>query len=64
VHQPGTSLEAIAALLEHRSPRMTLVYARISDTTVAEQHFTATCALEAGGDTTPARPDDAVRHAA
>ena len=36
------SLEAIAALLGHRSPRMTLVYARISDTTVAEQYFTAT----------------------
>ena len=32
----GMSLEAIAALLGHRSPRMTLVYARISDTTVAE----------------------------
>ena len=29
----GMSLEAIAALLGHRSPRMTLVYARISDTT-------------------------------
>ena len=47
----GMSLEAIAALLGHRSPRMTLVYARISDTTVAEQYFTATGALEAGNDT-------------
>ena len=47
----GMSLEAIAALLGHRSPRMTLVYARISDTTVAEQYFTATNALEAGTDT-------------
>ena len=41
------SLEAIAALLGHRSPRMTLVYARISDTTVAEQYFNATRAVEA-----------------
>jgi integrase len=43
----GMSLEAIAALLGHRSPRMTLVYARISDSTVAEQYFTATGAVEA-----------------
>jgi integrase len=50
----GMSLEAIAALLGHRSPRMTLVYARISDTTVAEQYFTATGAVEA--DATTARP--------
>jgi integrase len=42
----GMSLEAIAALLGHRSPRMTLVYARISDTTVAEQYFNATRAVE------------------
>jgi len=61
----GMSLEAIAALLGHRSPRMTLVYARISDTTVAEQYFTATDALEAGSETTAARFDnDAVAHAA
>jgi site-specific recombinase XerD len=61
----GMSLEAIAALLGHRSPRMTLVYARISDTTVAEQYFTATGALEAGSETTAARFDnDAARHAA
>jgi integrase len=43
----GMSLEAIAALLGHRSPRMTLVYARIADTTVAEQYFNATRAVEA-----------------
>ena len=43
----GMSLEAIAALLGHRSPRMTLVYARIADTTVAEQYFNATSAVEA-----------------
>ncbi|HZU72680.1 MAG TPA: site-specific integrase [Acidimicrobiales bacterium] len=43
----GMSLEAIAALLGHRSPRMTLVYARISDTNVADQYFNATRAVEA-----------------
>jgi integrase len=59
----GMSLEAIAALLGHRSPRMTLIYARISDTTVAEQYFAATNTLEAG--TTPPRSGgDAVAHAA
>src|SRR3954462_6387897 len=42
----GMSLEAIAALLGHRSPRMTLVYARIADTVVAEQYFNATRAVE------------------
>jgi hypothetical protein len=41
------SLEAIAALLGHRSPKMTLVYARISDENVADQYFTATRAVEA-----------------
>ena len=59
----GMSLEAIAALLGHRSPRMTLVYARISDTTVAEQYFTATGNLEAGNDT-KRFDNDAVAHAA
>ena len=59
----GMSLEAIAALLGHRSPRMTLVYARISDTTVAEQYFTATRAVEA--DSAPAANTDGdTRHAA
>src|SRR6266545_6320691 len=43
----GMSLEAIAALLGHRSPRMTLVYARIADTVVADQYFGATSAVEA-----------------
>jgi integrase len=43
----GMSLEAIAALLGHRSPRMTLVYARISNDAVAEQYFRATQAVEA-----------------
>jgi hypothetical protein len=41
------SLEAIAALLGHRSPRMTLVYACIADTVVADQYFSATRVVEA-----------------
>ena len=45
------SLEAIAALLGHRSPRMTLIYARISDENVAEQYFNATQAVEADATT-------------
>jgi integrase len=60
----GMSLEAIAALLGHRSPRMTLVYARIADTVVADQYFSATHAVEAG--TPAAEPTDhcdaAARH--
>ena len=45
----GMSLEAIAELLGHRSPRMTLVYARISNDSVAEQYFRATQAVEVAG---------------
>ena len=41
------SLEAIAALLGHRSMRMTLTYARISDRTVADEYFRVTQAVEA-----------------
>jgi integrase len=62
----GMSLEAIAALLGHRSPRMTLVYARIADTVVAEQYFSATRAVEAEALTTASVRDDerdaAARH--
>ena len=43
----GMSLEAIAALLGHRSMDMTLVYARISDDTVADAYFKVTEAVEA-----------------
>ena len=42
----GMSLEAIAALLGHRSMRMTLTYARISDRTLAEEYFKVTEAVE------------------
>lgn len=44
----GMSLEAIAAMLGHRSMDMTLVYARISDRTVAEEYFKVTKTVEAG----------------
>ncbi len=37
----AVSLEAIATMLGHRSMRMTLVYARIADRTVADQHYAA-----------------------
>ena len=62
----GMSLEAIAALLGHRSPRMTLVYARIADTVVADQYFTATRAVEteaiASKPTHTTERDTAARH--
>lgn len=41
------SLEAIAAMLGHRSMRMTLTYARISDQTIAEEYFRVSDAVEA-----------------
>jgi site-specific recombinase XerD len=37
----GMSLEAVSAMLGHRSLRMTLVYARIADRTVADEYFAA-----------------------
>jgi integrase len=43
----GMSLEAIAALLGHRSLRMTLVYARIADRTVADEYFSVSEKVEA-----------------
>jgi hypothetical protein len=45
----GMSLEAIAELLGHHSPRMTLVYARISNDLVAQQYFRAMQAVESVG---------------
>jgi hypothetical protein len=39
--------EAIAALLGHRSLRMTLVYARIADRTVADEYFKVSEKVEA-----------------
>ncbi|MDQ1500363.1 MAG: hypothetical protein QOI86_3703 [Actinomycetota bacterium] len=43
----GMSLEAIAALLGHRSMDMTMVYARIADRTVADEYFAVTEKVEA-----------------
>jgi integrase len=52
----GMSLEAIAALLGHRSMRMTLTYARISNRTVAEEYFRVTEAVEAAYEKAEALP--------
>lgn len=43
----GMSLEAIAALLGHKSMRMTMVYARISNRTVANEYFRVSEQVEA-----------------
>jgi len=56
--------DVIAALLGHRSPRMTLVDARISDSTVAEQYFAATSAVEAAATTAPTTVDGSDQAAA
>ena len=43
----GMSLEAIAAMLGHKTLRMTLVYARIADRTVADAYDTVTDQIDA-----------------
>jgi integrase len=43
----GMSLEAIAALLGHRSMRMTMVYAKIANRTVADEYFKVSEKVEA-----------------
>lgn len=43
----GMSLEAIAALLGHRSMTMAMTYARIADKTVAEEYFAVSEKVEA-----------------
>jgi site-specific recombinase XerD len=43
----GMSLEAIAALLGHKSMRMTMVYAKISNRTVADEYFKVSAQVEA-----------------
>jgi hypothetical protein len=55
----GMSLEAIAALLGHRSMRMTLVYARIADRTLANEYYAVTEQVEALYSATPVLPADA-----
>jgi site-specific recombinase XerD len=55
----GISLEAIAALLGHRSLTMTLVYARIADRTVADEYFAVSEKVEALYDQPQTLPADA-----
>ena len=55
----GMSLEAIAALLGHRSMRMTMVYARIANRTVADEYFSVSAKVEALYDTPRELPADA-----
>jgi len=55
----GMSLEAIAALLGHRTMAMTMVYARIADRTVADEYFAVTEKVEALYDASPQLPADA-----
>lgn len=43
----GMSLDAIAALLGHKTLAMTMIYARIADKTVAEEYFAVTEKVEA-----------------
>jgi integrase len=52
----GMSLEAIAALLGHKSMSMTMTYARIADRTVAEEYFAVSQQVEALYDTEPVLP--------
>jgi integrase len=43
----GMSLDAIAALLGHRTLAMTMVYARIADRTVADEYFAVSAKVDA-----------------
>ncbi len=53
----GMSLDAIAALLGHKTLAMTMVYARIADKTVAEEYFAVTSKVEALYDQPRQLPD-------
>jgi integrase len=55
----GMSLEAIAALLGHRTMAMTMVYARIADRTVADEYFAVSEKVEALYGKDPQLPADA-----
>jgi len=55
----GMSLEAIAALLGHRSMSMTMTYARIADRTVADEYFAVSEKVEALYDKAPILPANA-----
>lgn len=56
----GMSLEAIAAMLGHRSLDMTLRYAKIANRTVAEEYFAVTDQVDALYGTPAALPADLV----
>jgi integrase len=58
----GMSLEAIAALLGHKSMRMTMVYARISNRTVANEYFKVSEQVEALYDAPKELPAEAEGH--
>jgi integrase len=55
----GMSLEAIAAMPGHRSPDMTLRYAKIASRTVADEHFAVSEKAEALYGQAPVLPADA-----
>ena len=54
----GMSLDAIAALLGHKTLAMTMVYARIADKTVADEYFAVTEKVEALYDQPRRLPSD------
>jgi hypothetical protein len=54
------SLEAIAAMLGHRSLDMTLRYAKIASRTVADEYFAVTEKVEALYGQAPVLPADAI----
>jgi hypothetical protein len=56
----GMSLEAIAAMLGHRSLDMTLRYAKIASRTVADEYFAVTGKVEALYGQAPVLPGDAI----
>jgi integrase len=56
----GMSLEAIAAMLGHRSLDMTLRYAKIANRTVADEYFAVTDKVEALYGQPPVPPADAI----
>lgn len=56
----GMSLEAIAAMLGHRSLDMTLRYAKIANRTVAEEYFSVTDQVDALYATSQPLPADAI----
>jgi hypothetical protein len=56
----GMSLEAIAAMLGHRSMDMTLRYAKIANRTVADEYFAVTDKVEALYGQPPVLPADSI----